>query len=58
MASDIVACRLMVRNAAKALDIQHKDVVTLCCMAKLFVTDKCFDVKKLNILNTHLSYCQ
>lgn len=44
MATDLVACRLMVRNAAKAMDSNHPDVVSLCSMAKLFTTDKSFEV--------------
>ena len=46
MATDLVACRLMVRNAATAIDTNHPDVVSLCSMAKLFVTDKCFHVSR------------
>ncbi len=34
----------MVRNAARALDSGHPDVVQLCSMAKLFATDNCFDI--------------
>jgi len=44
MATDLVAGRLMVRNAAIALDNDHPHVVTLCSMAKLFTTDKSFEV--------------
>ncbi len=44
MATNLVACRLMVRNAASAMDTNHPDVVSLCSMAKLFVTDNCFQV--------------
>jgi len=44
MATKLVAARMMVRNAAKALDSGHGDLVTLCSMAKLFATDNCFDV--------------
>lgn len=44
MASSLMASRLLVRNAALALEYNHKDVVTLCSMAKLFATEKCFDV--------------
>jgi isobutyryl-CoA dehydrogenase len=34
----------MVRNAAIALQNKHKDLVTLCSMAKLFATEKCFNI--------------
>lgn len=44
MATDLVASRLMVRNAAQALQTKHKDTVPLCSMAKLFATEKCFDI--------------
>lgn len=44
MATKMVACRAMVRNAARALDSKHPDTVQLCSMAKLFATDNCFDI--------------
>ena len=44
MATKLVASRMLVRNAAKALDNDHSDKVSLCAMAKLFATDNCFDV--------------
>lgn len=44
MATEIVASRLLVRNAARALQENHPDTVTLCSMAKYFVTEKCFQV--------------
>ncbi|TRY73029.1 hypothetical protein TCAL_01897 [Tigriopus californicus] len=44
MATKLVACRTMVRNAAMAMDTKHPDIVTLCSMAKLFTTDTCFDI--------------
>jgi len=44
MATQVVAARSMVRNAARALDSQHPDTVQLCSMAKLFATDNCFEV--------------
>ena len=34
----------MVRNAAIALETKHKDLVTLCSMAKLFATENCFNI--------------
>ncbi|XP_037083685.1 isobutyryl-CoA dehydrogenase, mitochondrial-like isoform X2 [Pollicipes pollicipes] len=43
-ATDLVASRMMVRNAALALQSQHPDTVALCSMAKLFATDKCFEI--------------
>ena len=33
-----------VRNAAHALQNNHKDTVALCSMAKLFATEKCFNI--------------
>jgi len=44
MATNLVACRLMVRNAAIAMDSNHPDTVSLCSMAKLFATDTSFDI--------------
>ena len=44
MATKLVASRLMVRQAAVALQESRADAVALCSMAKLFVTDECFDV--------------
>ncbi len=44
MATDLMASRLLVRNAAVALQNQHKDLVTLCSMAKLFTTENCFNI--------------
>ena len=44
MATKLMASRLMVRNAALALEHKHKDLVTLCSMAKLFATENCFNV--------------
>jgi len=44
MATQLVASRSMVRNAARALDSGHPDTVQLCSMAKLFATDNCFEV--------------
>ena len=44
MATDLVASRLMVRQAAHSLDNMDPAHVTLCSMAKLFATDKCFDI--------------
>ena len=44
MATKLVSARMMVRNAATALDHAHPDHVTLCCMAKLHATETCFEV--------------
>lgn len=44
MATKLVASRLLVREAAKALQEDRSDAVSLCSMAKLFATDECFTV--------------
>ncbi|XP_042330949.1 isobutyryl-CoA dehydrogenase, mitochondrial [Sceloporus undulatus] len=44
MATRLVASRLMVRNAARALQEEREDAVALCSMAKLFATDECFAI--------------
>ncbi|XP_032905740.1 isobutyryl-CoA dehydrogenase, mitochondrial isoform X1 [Amblyraja radiata] len=44
MATGLVASRLMVRNAAAALQEARQDAVALCAMAKLFATDECFTI--------------
>uniref|UniRef100_A0A2K5IVE2 Isobutyryl-CoA dehydrogenase, mitochondrial n=1 Tax=Colobus angolensis palliatus TaxID=336983 RepID=A0A2K5IVE2_COLAP len=44
MATKLVAARLMIRNAAVALQEERKDAVALCSMAKLFATDECFAI--------------
>ncbi|XP_063527708.1 isobutyryl-CoA dehydrogenase, mitochondrial isoform X4 [Pongo pygmaeus] len=44
MATRLVAARLMIRNAAVALQEERKDAVALCSMAKLFATDECFAI--------------
>lgn len=44
MATRLVASRLLVREAAKALQEDRSDAVSLCSMAKLFATDECFHV--------------
>ncbi|XP_071791807.1 isobutyryl-CoA dehydrogenase, mitochondrial-like [Asterias amurensis] len=41
MATELVASRLMVRNAARALQDNSPDAVALCAMAKLLATQKC-----------------
>ena len=44
MATELMASRLLVRNAAVALQRKHPDLVTLCSMAKLFTTERCFHI--------------
>lgn len=44
MATDLVAARLMVLNAAAALDEKSVEATKLCAMAKRFATDVGFDV--------------
>ncbi|XP_062510307.1 isobutyryl-CoA dehydrogenase, mitochondrial-like isoform X2 [Corticium candelabrum] len=44
MATDLVASRLLVRHAAKALDMNSTNAARLAAMAKLFATDKCFNI--------------
>lgn len=44
MATRLVASRLLVRQAAVALQENRPDAVSLCSMAKLFATDECFTV--------------
>lgn len=49
MATEVVASRLLVRNAARALQEDHPDTVPLCSMAKYFVTERCFQVRVIFI---------
>ena len=44
MATSLQTARLMLWRAASALDADEADKVELCAMAKLYVTDACFDV--------------
>jgi alkylation response protein AidB-like acyl-CoA dehydrogenase len=44
MATELTAARLMVLNAADALDRKAPEATKLCAMAKRFATDACFDV--------------
>uniref|UniRef100_A0A8C9QU96 Isobutyryl-CoA dehydrogenase, mitochondrial n=2 Tax=Scleropages formosus TaxID=113540 RepID=A0A8C9QU96_SCLFO len=44
MATRLVASRLLVRQAAVALQEDRDDAVSLCSMAKLFATDECFTI--------------
>jgi hypothetical protein len=52
MATALETSRLMLWRAAEALDNDEADKVTLCAMAKLYVTDSCYDVadKSLQLL--------
>ena len=44
MATALETSRLMLWHAASALDEGDADKVSLCAMAKLYVTDACFEV--------------
>jgi alkylation response protein AidB-like acyl-CoA dehydrogenase len=44
MATSLETSRIMLWRAASALDNDHPDKVTLCAMAKLYVTDACYQV--------------
>ncbi|OBC09143.1 acyl-CoA dehydrogenase [Mycobacterium sp. 852013-50091_SCH5140682] len=44
MATGLETSRNMLWRAASALDANHPDKVTLCAMAKRYVTDTCFEV--------------
>lgn len=44
MATKLVASRMMIRNAAIALETGHESCVVLCSMAKLYATEACFEV--------------
>ena len=44
MATGLMSSRLIVREAAKALDSKHPSTPALCAMAKLHATDNCFDI--------------
>ena len=44
MATSLQTARLMLWRAASALDADEADKVEMCAMAKLYVTDACFDV--------------
>lgn len=49
MATKLVASRLLVREAATALQENRSDAASLCAMAKLFVTDECFNVSSTEL---------
>ncbi len=55
MFTDLLASRLMVRRAARALDDHAPSMVELCAMAKLFATDKCFNITN-DCLQLHGGY--
>ena len=44
MVTDLVASRQMIRLAAHKLDSKDANATTYCAMAKVFATDKCFDI--------------
>ncbi|CAI5693371.1 unnamed protein product [Oreochromis niloticus] len=44
MATKLVASRLLIREAAQALQEDRPDAVAVCSMAKLFATDECFNI--------------
>lgn len=44
MATGLETSRNMLWRAASALDAGHPDKVTLCAMAKLYVTDTCYEI--------------
>lgn len=44
LATDLEASRQLLWRAAESLDAKESDHVEMCAMAKLFVTDRCFDV--------------
>lgn len=44
MATDLVASRLLVRNAANMIDKDHKDKTMYASMAKLFASEKCYNI--------------
>lgn len=44
METHLQASRLTVYRAARSLDTDHPDLSQHCAMAKLFATDKCFDI--------------
>lgn len=44
MATELVAARLMVRQAAYRLDTRHPEATAYCAMAKRLATDLCFNI--------------
>lgn len=57
MATKLVASRLLVREAAAALQENRSDAVSLCSMAKLFATDECFNVSFNRSFSFHSLAC-
>ena len=55
MATELEAARLMVRNAADALDKRHPSATRLCAMAKRFATDAGFEIAN-QALQVHGGY--
>ncbi len=55
MATELEAARLMIRNAADALDKRQPDATKLCAMAKRFATDVGFEVAN-QALQVHGGY--
>jgi len=64
MATRLMASRVMVRQAARALDQDWPQKVALCSMAKYFATEECFKVGYgpcvyvLFFLNTEFIYAR
>ena len=48
MSSELLASRMLVRNAALALDTNHDDKVMLCAAAKLYATKNCQTVSSVD----------
>jgi alkylation response protein AidB-like acyl-CoA dehydrogenase len=44
MAANVHTSRLMIRDAARALDVKHPETTTLCAMAKMVGTERCYQV--------------
>ena len=44
MATDLTASRLLVREAAKSIDEGKSNKSSMAAMAKLFATEKCFNI--------------
>ena len=55
MATELEAARLMVRNAAAALDRRDARATMLCAMAKRYATDACFEIAN-HALQLHGGY--
>lgn len=55
MGTDLVASRLMIRNAAISLQNNDNEAVSLCASAKYFATGKCFEIVN-NALQMHGGY--